>query len=197
MSIRKIAQLGEPILRQQARPLELSDLKTPRIVDLIHDLIDTMRDSDGVGLAAPQVYESLRLCVIEAQANPRYPGTATIPLTVLVNPIVTPIIESTSNSFEPKEMIHVYEGCLSVTGLRGRVTRRRRVRVNAFDASGRALDSIWEGFAAVVVQHETDHLNGTLFIDHVQPKTLTFLREFERHVPISERVIDGSSPSSL
>jgi peptide deformylase len=195
MSIRKVAQLGEPVLRQQARLVELSELKTSKFIDLIQDLIDTMRDSDGVGLAAPQVYESLRLCVIEVRGNRRYPGMSEVPLTVLVNPIVTPIVESTANTFEPKELIHVYEGCLSVNGLRGRVTRPRRVRVNALDASGRTVDSIWEGFASVVVQHETDHLNGTLFLDHVEPKTLTFLREFERHVPISERVIDGTSRS--
>lgn len=192
MAIRKIAQLGEPVLRQKARPLELQELGTPRIQALIQDLIETMHDADGAGLAAPQVYESVQLAVIEVRQNPRYPTAETIPLTILVNPRLTPILEQSSpEALADRDAITVYEGCLSVTGLRGRVRRPRKVRVQAFDAQGRALDFVWEGFRAAVVQHETDHLNGVLFIDRADPRTLTFLREYERYVPLAERIVDG------
>lgn len=192
MAIRKIAQLGEPVLRQKARPLELQELGTPRIQALIQDLIETMHDADGAGLAAPQVYESVQLAVIEVRQNPRYPTAETIPLTILVNPRLTPILEQSSpEALADRDAITVYEGCLSVTGLRGRVRRPRKVRVQAFDAQGRALDFVWEGFRAAVVQHETDHLNGVLFIDRADPRTLTFLREYERYVSLAERIVDG------
>jgi peptide deformylase len=191
MPIRKIAQLGEPILRQPARALELEELATPEIRRLIDDMIATMRDADGAGLAAPQVYESLQLVIIELQSNPRYPNVEAVPLTVLVNPKLTPLVDMMAGSIMPCDSIHVYEGCLSVPGLRGRVTRPRRVHIEALDAMGKPVEFVWEGFAAAVVQHETDHLHGTLYIDRADPKTLMFLREFERHVPADQRVVDG------
>src|SRR6478735_165680 len=94
VAIRKIAQLGEPVLRRVARPLSVSELESPAIQTLIDDMIDTMHDADGAGLAAPQVYESVQLCVIEIASNPRYPDALDIPLTVLVNPVITPQVES-------------------------------------------------------------------------------------------------------
>jgi peptide deformylase len=191
MPIRKIAQLGEPVLRQSARPLTHDELTTPEIRRLIDDMIVTMRDSDGAGLAAPQVYESLRLVVIELGDNPRYPNLGAIPLTVLVNPKVTSLVGSSSGALTPRDTIHVYEGCLSVRGMRGRVARPRRVRVEAWDQWGTPVDLVLEGFAAAVVQHETDHLDGILYVDRTEPKTLTFLREFERNVPPELRVVDG------
>lgn len=193
MPIRKIAQLGEPVLRRTARELSREDLATPSIRRLIDDMVATMRDADGAGLAAPQIYESLRLVVIEVQRNPRYPNVEAIPLTVLVNPHLTPLVASTLPHLATEDGISVYEGCLSVPGLRGRVTRPRRVRVEALDANGQMLDFVWEGFPAAVVQHETDHLDGTLFVDRADSKTLTFLREFERHVPPELRVVDGGA----
>ncbi len=193
MPIRKIAQLGEPVLRQQARSLALDELATAEIRRLIDDMIVTMRDADGAGLAAPQLYESLQLVVIELRQNPRYPNTGVLPVTVLVNPKLTPLVDPTLGTLAAEESIQVYEGCLSVAGLRGRVTRPRRVRVEAFDATGSPVDFVWEGFPAAVVQHETDHLNGTLYVDRADPKTLTFLREFERYVPAELRVVDGGA----
>lgn len=193
MPIRKIAQLGEPVLRQTARELSRDELGTPDLQRLIHDMIATMRDADGAGLAAPQIYESLRLVVIELQQNPRYPRLEPIPLTVLVNPRLTPLFGSGSAGMTAMDSIQIYEGCLSVAGLRGRVTRPRRVRVEALDAAGNALDFVWEGFRAAVVQHEADHLDGTLYVDRTDPKTLTFIREFERHVPADLRVVDGAT----
>jgi len=190
VAIRKIAQMGEPVLRRVAQRLSVSELESPAIQTLIDDMIDTMHDADGAGLAAPQVYESVQLCVIEITKNPRYPDALDIPLTVLVNPVVTPAIDSDVDALAPEESIAMFEGCLSVTGLRGQVVRPRRVRVQALDRLGRPLDFIWEGVRASVVQHETDHLNGVLYVDRADSKSLTFLREYERYVPREERIVD-------
>jgi peptide deformylase len=202
MAIRKIAQLGEPVLRLDARELTREELSQPAIQTLIDDMIETMRDADGAGLAAPQVYESLAIAVIEVQKSARYPNAAEIPLTVLVNPRLTPVVASGPDALADHDAIEVYEGCievyegcLSVNGMRGRVRRPRRVHVEAWDRNGNALDFVWEGFHAAVVQHECDHLLGTLFLDRADPKTLTFLREYERHVPFERRIVDhGATP---
>lgn len=191
MAIRKIAQLGEPILRQPARPLGLEELQGLYVARLIEDLVETMRDADGAGLAAPQVYEAVQLVVIEVRQNPRYPTTAGIPLTILINPRVTPVANLPQDTLDEEQTISVYEGCLSVNGIRGKVRRPRKVRVQALDKQGQGLDFVWEGFRAAVVQHETDHLNGVLFVDRADPKTLTFLREYERYVAATERIVDG------
>jgi len=193
MAIRKIAQLGEPVLRAPARPLRADEIGSAATRSLIADMIETMRDADGAGLAAPQVYEPLQLCVIELANNPRYPNLEPIPLLVLINPTVTPLTNGAGAELPDAEAIWVYEGCLSVPGLRGRVRRPRKVRVQGLDSEGRALDLVWEGFRAAVVQHEVDHLNATLFVDRALPGTLTFLREYERHVPREARVVDGAS----
>ena len=190
MAIRKIAQLGEPVLRRVARPLSVEELKGPAIQTLIDDMIDTMHDADGAGLAAPQVYESIQLCVIEIKENPRYPDAVEIPLTVLVNPVVTPDVKSPVGALAEEDSIAMFEGCLSVTGLRGQVVRPRRVRVQALDRQGNPLDFVWEGVRASVVQHETDHLKGVLYVDRADSKSLTFLREYERYVPREERIVD-------
>jgi peptide deformylase len=187
MAIRKIAQLGEPVLRRAASPVPPAAIRSERVQSLIEDMIETMRDADGAGIAAPQVYESLRLCVIEVNANPRYPSFPRIPLLVLVNPIV----EVVSPDGASPDTLSMYEGCLSVTGIRGKVTRPRRVRVQALDRNGNPLSFEWEGIPAAVVQHETDHLDGVLFVDRADPKTLTFLREYERHVPAEQRIVDA------
>jgi peptide deformylase len=189
VAIRKIAQLGEPVLRRKADPIDRHEIGSDRIQTLIDDMIETMHDADGAGLAAPQVYESIQLCVIEVDKNPRYPQFEAIPLTVLINPIVTPLVAET-DALAAEDSFQMYEGCLSVPGVRGQVTRPRKVRVEALDRDGQPLDFVWESFRAVVVQHETDHLNGTLYVDRVDPKTLTFLREYDRHVPLAVRILD-------
>lgn len=192
MAIRKIAQMGEPVLRRVARELTPAEVRSPATRALIEDLIETMHDADGAGLAAPQVYESVQLVVIEVRSNPRYPNVESIPLTVLANPKLTPLLSAPSDGkLRDEDSIWLYEGCLSVSGVRGRVQRPRRVRVQALDAEGEPVDQVWEGFRAAVVQHETDHLFGTLFVDRAEPRTLTFLREYERHVPLAERLVDG------
>ena len=192
MAIRKIAQMGEPVLRRRADLVDPNEIAAPFIQTLIDDMIETMHDADGAGLAAPQVYESLQLCVIEVDQNPRYPQFEPIPLTVLINPVVTPLVGSVLSGGElsVEDSFQMYEGCLSVPGMRGRVVRPRKVRVQALDRAGVALDFVWESFRAVVVQHETDHLLGTLYVDRADPKTLTFLREYERFVPSASRIRD-------
>jgi peptide deformylase len=190
MALRKIARMGEPILRRVAAPVTGEQIGTRAFESLIEDMIETMRDADGAGLAAPQIYESLQLCVIELRDNPRYPGQPIIPLTVLINPTLEPLVAN-PESLADSEAIAVYEGCLSVPGVRGRVRRPRKVRVRGMDRAGNALDQVWEGFHAAVVQHETDHLFGRLFVDRADPKTLTFLTEYERNIPANQRFWDG------
>jgi peptide deformylase len=188
VAIRKIAQLGEPLLRQRSLEVPLAELSEPRLQTLIDDMIETMRDADGAGLAAPQVYEPIRLAVIEVNQNPRYPTLPPIPLTVLVNPVVTS--EVAPGELAPSDAVEMFEGCLSVPGVRGRVVRPRRVRVTAHDRQGHPLDFTWEGVRAAIVQHELDHLDGVLFVDRADPRSLTFLREYERYVPVERRILD-------
>jgi peptide deformylase len=192
MAIRKIAQMGEPVLRRVTRELSLEELASPAIQTLIDDMIETMHDADGAGIAAPQVYEPLRLCVMELQGNPRYPNLPRLPLTVLVNPVVEPRVPNPSSPAD-SDSVFMYEGCLSVTGVRGRVKRPRKVHVRALDRIGEPFEMDLEGPLACVVQHETDHLHGVLFVDRADPRSLTFLREYDRHVPLAERIVDGGA----
>jgi peptide deformylase len=192
MALLRIAQMGEPVLRQEARALTLEELRSPRIQRLIDDMIETMHDADGAGIAAPQVYESLQLCIMELSGNPRYPTVPGLRLTVLVNPVVEPLVPS-PDAPAVEDTVTMYEGCLSVQGIRGRVARPRKVRVRALDREGSPFELVLEGPLASVVQHETDHLHGVLFIDRADRASLTFLREYERHVPLAERVKDNGA----
>jgi peptide deformylase len=190
VTIRKIAVLGEPVLRAPTRELGLRELESAEMQRLIDDMIETMHDADGAGIAAPQVFQPLRLCVMELRDNPRYRTVPELPLTVLVNPVVEPLVPSPEAPAEA-DTVALYEGCLSVPGLRGLVRRPRKVSVRALDRFGQKFEMLLEGPLASVIQHETDHLHGTLFVDRADPKTLTFLREYERYVPLVERVRDG------
>ena len=173
MAIRKIAQIGHPVLRQVARHITREELAAPAMQQFIDDLIETMHDADGAGLAAIQVYEPIRICAIEVRNNPRYPYKPPIPLTVLVNPVLTPVDE---------ELFDNYEGCLSVPNLRGKVKRNVHVRVQAWDRQGNAIDEVVHGLKAGTYQHEVDHLDGKIFVDRVtDPSTFTTWTEFERH----------------
>src|SRR5262245_58290351 len=122
MAILKVARLGHPVLRQVAATVPGGEIASPRIQGLIADMIDTCREYDGAGLAAPQVHVSLRIALLEVHGNPRYPGVRDFDLTVMINPVITPLTE---------DVMHVWEGCLSVPDFRGLVPRRRRVRVTA------------------------------------------------------------------
>jgi peptide deformylase len=192
VAIRKIAKLGEPVLRQNADPIQKQQLGSDWLRLLIADMTETMRDADGAGLAANQIYEPVQVCILEVNKNARYPHWPEIPFRVLINPKLTPLVESYDVLVE-SDSITMYEGCLSVPGLRGRVTRPRRVRVQALSLEGDEMDEIWEGVAAAIVQHEVDHLHGTLFVDRCEPRTLCFQREYERYVPVAERCVDGGA----
>jgi peptide deformylase len=173
MAIRKIAQIGHPVLRQRAREVTLEELRSPGMQQFIDDLVETMRDASGAGLAAIQVYETIRICAIEVSSNPRYPYKPNIPLTILVNPVLTPVGD---------EMYDNYEGCLSVPNLRGIVPRYLHLRCQAWDRHGNPIDEVVHGLKAGTYQHEVDHLDGTVFLDRVRdPKTLTTWTEFERY----------------
>ena len=173
MAIRKIASIGHPVLRERARELSPDELASAQSQALIDDLIETMRDANGAGLAAIQVHEPVRICVIEVRDNPRYPYKPNIPLTVLVNPRVEPLTDERFDNFE---------GCLSVPNLRGRVPRATRVRVRGWDRHGADIDIEVAGVSAGTYQHEVDHLDGVVFLDRVvDSKSLCTWTEFERY----------------
>lgn len=173
MALRKIATVGHPILRQVARKVTKDELASEATQRFIDDLIETMRDANGAGLAATQVYEPLQICAIEVGENPRYPYKPKIPLTILVNPEIEPLTDETFDN---------YEGCLSVPDLRGVVPRVVKIRVRAWDRHGGPIDEVIQGLSAGTYQHEVDHLHGRLFLDGVRdPSTLTTWANFERH----------------
>jgi peptide deformylase len=173
MAILKIARLGHPILREVSLPIDPADLASDAVQGFIDDLIETMRDADGAGLAAPQVHVPQRIALIEVDGNPRYPEFPQIPLTVLVNPEITFLTDDT---------VKIWEGCLSVPGLRGQVPRRRHIHVKALDRHGGAIDFEAEDGFAGIVQHECDHLDGLLFVDKLlSSRSLSFLPEFQRY----------------
>jgi peptide deformylase len=173
MAIRKIAQIGHPVLRQIARPVTVEELASPAMQQFIDDLIETMHDADGAGLAAIQVYEPIAICAVHVRNNPRYPYKPPIPLTVLVNPILTAVGD---------EMFENNEGCLSVPNLRGMVNRHLHVHVKATDRHGNPIDEVVHGLKAGNYQHEVDHLLGKIFVDRVtDPTTFATWTEFDRH----------------
>jgi peptide deformylase len=170
MSILKIARMGHPVLRAKARALDRSALRSPAVQKLIDDMIDTMIEYRGVGLAAPQVHESLRVFV--ALLGPDDQDADGEPM-VIVNPEIVPV---------GAELVDGWEGCLSIPDIRGRVPRAREIAVRALDRKGGRLDLSLQDFPARVAQHETDHLDGTLFFDRMRTmESLTFLDEYARY----------------
>ena len=171
MAVRKIAQIGAPVLRQRARELSPDELRSTAIQTLIDDLIETMRAANGAGLAAPQISEPIRICAMEVKDNPRYPYKPNIPLTILVNPSVEILSDDTFEN---------YEGCLSVPDLRGVVRRHAEISVRGLDRRGGAFETTVRGFTAGTYQHEIDHLDATLFVDRVtDATTLTTWENFD------------------
>lgn len=174
MAILKIARSGHPVLRRVAEPVDPAEIKAESVQQLINDLIDTCEDARGAGLAAPQVHVSRRVVLMDLSENPRYPGSGNFPRLIAINPVVTPITDQRQ---------WVWEGCLSIPGLRGRVPRARAVRLEALDGQGETLSLELEGFPAAVVQHECDHLDGKLFVDRMETmESLCFLEEYARYV---------------
>ncbi len=172
MSILKVARLGHPVLREKAKPIAPSAIATPAVQKLIDDMIETMQEYHGVGLAAPQVHESVRIFVAGIEEEDERTGESEIVTIAVVNPEITAI---------GRDLVEDWEGCLSIPDIRGKVPRNRRVRVRGLDRDGKPLEMELEDFPARVVQHENDHLNGTLFFDRMKSfETLAFLEEYSR-----------------
>ena len=162
MAIRDVLKMGDPRLLEPARPV--ADFASIELAQLIVDMHDTMRALNGAGLAAPQIGVGPQVVIFEVNVNPRYPEAESVPLTVLINPVLTPLSDETENG---------WEGCLSVPGMRGLVPRYASLRYQGFDAAGRPIDRGVSGFHARVVQHEVDHLHGILY-----PMRIRDLRDF-------------------
>ena len=181
MSILKIARMGHPVLRAGAKPLDPDEIKSARVQQLIDDMFETMQEYQGVGLAAPQVHESVRLFVAGIAPNiddgddeeDDEEEEERVPLMALINPEISIVGDDTADD---------WEGCLSIPDIRGRVTRAREIKVKAYDRRGRRVEINARGFTARVIQHETDHLDGVLFLDRMASfETLTFLDEFGKY----------------
>jgi peptide deformylase len=173
VSVHEVVTIGEPVLRQRARDVTPDELRSAAVQRLIDDLIETKRAADGAGLAATQVGEALRIAVAEVQGtNPRYPYKPSIPLCVMVNPVIEPIDD---------ELIEINEGCLSVPDLRGSLERHAGVRVRYLDREGREHEEEKHGLTAGTFQHEVDHLDGVLFVDRADPRTLSTWEHYDRH----------------
>ena len=164
MAILKVAQLGHPVLRRVAEPVARAEIGSPDLERFIEDLLATCEEYDGAGLAAPQVHVSKRVVVLRLDDDEA--------MRVWINPEITPISD---------DLAVTWEGCLSVTGMRAAVARPDRVRVRALDRAGKAVHLELAGYPAVVAQHECDHLDGVLYIDRCDTRTLAFLPEYRKY----------------
>jgi peptide deformylase len=173
VAILKVARLGHPVLREKARPVPVGEIRSAGIQQLIDDMVETMREYDGAGLAATQVHQPVQIAVIEVDANPRYPDAPGIPLTVVINPVVTALTE---------EMEEGWEGCLSVPDMRGMVPRVTAVRLQCYDREANPVDLVAKDFFARVIQHETDHLHGIVYVDRMRDlRTLSHIAEWNKY----------------
>jgi peptide deformylase len=175
MAVRKIVRMGHPVLRRPADPLDETEIFSEEIKRLIADMIDTLHDYGGIGLAAPQVGEPVRLAIIEIpEDGSRYGDVPGMTLSVFINPMITVLADETHG---------FWEGCLSVPGLRGFVERPQHIRVDYVDLDGNRNSLELEGFLATVFQHEFDHLNGKLYSDRLSDtRLLAFEEEFMRYL---------------
>lgn len=174
MAVRKIIRMGHPNLRRVAEPVHSSLIGSVELAHLIDDMVDTLHDYGGIGLAAPQIDENLRLAIIEIPAGQsRYGEIEPMPLTTFINPIVK-VIDDAAAGF--------WEGCLSVPGLRGFVQRPQHIKIDYTDVQGRSAELTLQDFWATVFQHEFDHLDGKLYIDRINDRTqLVFEEEFAKY----------------
>ena len=182
MAILKVARLGHPVLRRVADPVPLAEIERPETQRFIDDMVETMREYNGVGLAAPQVHVSRQIAVLEVESHPRHPDVARIPLMVIVNPVLTPVGEETATD---------WEGCLSIPDLRGMTPRYAAVRLEGYGRTGERIDLTAKDFFARVLQHETDHLNGLVYLDRMHDlTTLSHLHEWMRFWTRRDEPID-------
>ena len=169
-----IAQIGHPILRNKTKDIPINDIKSDNTKKIIEKMIKTMRQYNGAGLAANQIYEPIRICIIEVLDNPRYKHLNTIPLKVLINPKV--IIKKDTATFNS------YEGCLSVPNLRGKVKRYNSVNVTYYTMDAKKITEDIKGLESIVYQHEIDHLDGYLFTDKVEDNsTLVTYENYQKY----------------
>jgi peptide deformylase len=152
MTVRVVLRMGDPLLYRKAEPV--TSFSTPELDELIADMFDTMAAYHGAGLAAPQIGVSQRVVIFGVDANPRYPQAEPVPTTILINPMLRPVVP---------DMEEGWEGCLSVPGMRGLVNRYTQLRYTGYDQHGKPIDRTVSGFHARVVQHECDHLDGILY----------------------------------
>ncbi len=179
--IQPICRMGNPVLREVARDVALDEINSDKFSRLIADLRDSMKHYGGIGIAAPQIGVSLKVCVIELLSLNRYGQEINLPFTVFVNPVIE-ILSPESRGY--------WEGCLSVPGLRGFVERPQLIKVNYLDETGKEQTLQAEGFLATVVQHELDHLFGKLYIDRIKdPTLLTYQEEYDQFI-LSKESID-------
>ena len=169
-----IAQIGHPILRNKTKDIPINEIKSENTQKIIAKMIKTMRKHNGAGLAANQIYEPIRICIIEVLDNPRYKHLNTIPLKVLINPKV--IIKKDTATFNS------YEGCLSVPNLRGKVKRYNTINVTYYTMEAKKITEDIKGLESIVYQHEIDHLDGYLFTDKVEDNsTLVTYENYQKY----------------
>jgi peptide deformylase len=177
--ILKVARLGHPVLRALAQPVDPAVIKTVDFQQLLDDMVETMHEYAGVGLAAPQIHLPLQVAVLQVENHPRYPEMPPVPLSCLINPRVE-ILDST--------LIEDWEGCLSIPEMRGIAPRYKQLRVRALGRNGEELDFVASDFHARVIQHETDHLKGDVYLDRMASmKSLSHLAEWQRFALTSAR----------
>jgi peptide deformylase len=168
--LRQIAQLGHPVLRTVASPVILPASEATRT--LIDDMLATLRDADGVGIAAPQVYESVAIFIVASRPNPRYPDAPIMEPEVVINPEIVD---------RSDELVKGWEGCLSIPGIRGNVSRHRSIRARYQTAAGLVVEREFRDFVARIVQHEDDHLHGIVFLDRLEStRDLITEKEYQR-----------------
>lgn len=178
MAILKVARLGHPVLRQACKPIDPQAITGPEVQRLIRDMFETMAEYNGVGLAAPQVHQPVRLAIIggevDDEGRPQF--------RVVINPEITVLEE---------QRLGMFEGCLSVPGMRGWVERPRKVKVKAYDKHGKAGEFVLDGFPAIVVQHECDHLDGVLYVDKLaDTRRFGFEEEADRYFDMNDDLDD-------
>jgi len=183
MAILKVARMGHPVLREKCEPIDPEKITGPEVQRLIRDMFETMVEYNGVGLAAPQVHQAVRLVIAGGEVDEQ----GRTQFRVLINPVITVL--------DNDDRLGMYEGCLSVPGMRGWVERPASVRIEALNEKGEKLDFTLEGFPAVVIQHECDHLDGVLYVDRIEDTTkFAYEEEAERYLDIAGEDLEDEDP---
>jgi len=176
MAVRQILKMGDPELYQSCEPVQ--EFNTSVLTGIIEDMFDTMAEHNGVGLAAPQIGIQKRIVIFGLESNPRYPDAETVPETILINPVITPVGDLQEEG---------WEGCLSIPGMRGLVPRYSKIKYSGLSPAGKNIAREVEGFHARVVQHECDHLDGILY-----PLRIRDMRNFGYEEALSQPGTDES-----